>query len=75
MRFQHNNTAFFFKEKAGSVPVKEAKARLPETLQAAAIWKDDDNVKDVNLPEKVAQAIFSKGVYVYFPSSRAETVV
>lgn len=72
MRFEHVGTTYFFKEKAGTVPMAEAADRLPESLRHAASW-GDDHVKEFAIADEAAGKIFNEGVYVYFPSSRSET--
>jgi predicted ATPase len=73
MEFEHEGTTHRFSEKGGRVPSAEARARLPESLQRAVIWGDDDNnVKQFRIQRQQADQIFRQGVYAYFPSSRAE---
>jgi hypothetical protein len=71
IRFEHEGTTYFFYEKGGRVPAAEARARLPESLQSAANWGDND-VKKFAIANEQAGKIFQQGVYVYLPSSRAE---
>ena len=72
MRFEHEGTTHFFTEKGGRIPAAEARARLPESLQPAANWGEGDDIKNFALEKEQAGKIFQQGVYVYFPSSRAE---
>jgi hypothetical protein len=71
IQFEHEGATHLFTEKGGRIPSAEARSRLPESLQPAATW-GDDHVKEFVLEETAAKNILEKGVYVYFPSSRAE---
>jgi hypothetical protein len=72
MQFEHEGATYLFSEKGGHLPAAEARARLPESLQPAAEWRDEDSVKRFGIAKEQASKIFESGVYAYFPSSRAE---
>ncbi len=73
MQFEHNGTAHFFKEKVGNVDLESARSRIPVSLQPVLGWPPDSAIKEFQINDSQAQDIFESGVYVCFPSSRAET--
>lgn len=73
LRFSHDNTDFFFRERSGKLPVSELLERMPQSLRSAMNWGDDEaTAKDFMIPEKQAREIYHVGAHVFFPSSRAE---
>ena len=72
LRFEHDDTEYFFKEKAGDVDLEILKGRVPEEFKPQVTWPEDTAIKEFKIGDKVAADIFISGVYTYFPSSRAE---
>lgn len=73
LKFEDNDTEYFYKEKSGKLPYSEAQKRIPDSFQQAGLWNDNEDVKQFILDEGKVKTIFQSGVYVYFPSSRSET--
>lgn len=73
LQFQHDGTAYFYKEKAGTIPAAEVSQRINDSLKPAVSWPDEGIVKEFALTDEQSKKVFEGGVYVYFPSSRAET--
>jgi hypothetical protein len=73
LRFRDDGNDHFFSEKGGSFVPDAARNQLPASLHSGVNWVDDAKPhKQFSLPEPRSEEIFGKGVYAYFPSSRAE---
>ena len=73
LRFNDEGTNNFYSEKGGTFLCEAARNELPQSLHLGVNWPDDSKThKTFPLPEGRSEAIFGQGVYVYFPSSRAE---
>lgn len=73
LRFTDDGTDSFFSEKGGTFLTEVARNELPASLHPGVNWPDDEKAHKVfQLPDHRSEAIFGKGVYVYFPASRAE---
>lgn len=72
LQFEHSGASYFYKEKAGHLLATEVSARLPEEMRPASNWVDTGVVKEFTISDEIAEQIFEKGAYVYFPSSRSE---
>lgn len=73
LRFRDDGNDHFFSEKGGSFDPDAARNQLPASLHPGVNWADDvKSHKQFSLPEPRSEEIFGKGVYAYFPSSRAE---
>jgi len=72
LQFVNGGETFIFKEKGGKLSADDAKKRIPDSLKEAANWPEEGAVKEFNIQDSLAGKIFDQGIYVYFPSSRAE---
>lgn len=73
LQFQHDDAMLFYKEKAGTIPAADVAQRIPDSLKSAVSWPDEGSVKEFPLNDEQSRKVFERGVYLYFPSSRAET--
>jgi AAA domain, putative AbiEii toxin, Type IV TA system len=72
MQFEHDGTTYLFREKGSHVTPAEARDLLPESLRPAVNWSEKGNVKSFSIGSEQAGQVFQTGVYLYFPSNRAE---
>jgi len=73
LRFDNDGTAYFFKEKAGTIDPSTILDRIPVEFRDQVNWPKDENFKNFSILDKDSHSIFSNGIYTYFPSSRSET--
>jgi hypothetical protein len=73
MQFQHDGATHFYKEKAGTISAADVGQRTPYSITPTVSWPDDGSIKEFSLNDEQSRKIFETGVYLYFPSSRAET--
>ena len=72
LRFSDGEDEYYYHEKVGELSALNAKALLPESLQAGASWSADTSSKDLRIGKEKSESIFESGIYTYFPSSRSE---
>jgi hypothetical protein len=72
LQFQHDGATHFYKEKAGIFPAADVSQRAPDSFKLVVNWADEGSVKEFPLSDEQSRKIFETGVYLYFPSSRAE---
>lgn len=73
LRFTDEGVDRFHSEKSGMFLGEAARNELPQSLHLGVNWPDDSKShKSFQLPDDRSEAIFGKGVFAYFPASRAE---
>ena len=73
LQFQHDGATHFYKEKTGTIPAVNVAQHTPDSFKPVVSWPDEGSVKEFPLSDEQSRNIFETGVYLYFPSSRAET--
>lgn len=73
MEFQHDGATHFYKEKAGTISAADVGQRTPSSIKPTVSWPNEGSIKEFALNDEQSRKIFETGVYLYFPSSRAET--
>ena len=73
LRFLDEGSNVFYSEKGGTFFGEAARNEVPQSLHPGVNWPDDEKAhKTFQLPNGRSEAIFGRGVYAYFPASRAE---
>lgn len=72
LKFDDEGTPRFFSEKAGDVDPAAAALRIPQEFSGQIRWPKDGSFKEFSIEAARADALFTSGVYTYFPSNRSE---
>lgn len=73
LQFDHGGTTYTYKEKGGTLHAPDVALRAPDQLKAHVSWADDGAVKEFSISDDQSKKMFESGVYLYLPSSRAES--
>jgi energy-coupling factor transporter ATP-binding protein EcfA2 len=71
VKFEHNGSSLFFHEEGGTFS-SPAPATPPVSFSSLGAGSKGGSHKGINLTDGSARDIYSKGPYVYFPTSRSE---
>lgn len=72
LRFIYGDDTFFYRENSGDMTPARALELIPQSLADGVKWNEEQQSKNLDMPEDKVREIYGSGVYVYFPSSRSE---
>ncbi|WP_082669907.1 AAA family ATPase [Sphingomonas sanguinis] len=73
LKFNDDGAHRIYREKAGNLDPTKLHDKVPVDFLPNLNWNVEGSLKDFPIDEKRSEAIFEKGVYAYFPSSRSES--
>lgn len=73
LKFQHLESNLTYYEKGGTLPVQQVRDAVDASMREGIQWEEKGAAKSFTVSKETAEAIFEAGIYVYFPSSRAES--